>query len=335
MSFKKILGQKQPIEILQNSIKTKNLAHAYLFFGQGTVGKRTTALEFAKTINCLTPKDLDNCGECLSCQKIEKQIHPDLFFVKPIKTSATAREGYIRIDDIRELQKKIAYMPFEGRYKIVVVDQAEQLNLQAANAFLKSLEEPPKSTIFILIASNIYRLLPTILSRCQGVRFNLLTPDLIQQILITENPEEDPNLFHLKASKANGDLERARENTSVNFADFRENALNLISEISFKRMDLTFKFAREWKKRSAEIPEMLDEMSYILRDLAIIKLGCSKKDVFNVDLFENLKSTAEKKQLRSLNKMFEATIESKNHLKSNLNAQLTLESMLIKFCEAS
>jgi len=335
MSFKKILGQKQPIEILQNSIKTKNLAHAYLFFGQGIVGKRTTALEFAKTINCLNPNNQDNCGECLSCQKIEKQIHPDVFFIEPIKTSATAREGYIRIDDIRELQKKIAYLPFEGKHKIVIVDQAEQINLQAANAFLKSLEEPPKSTIFILMASNIYRLLPTILSRCQGVRFNLLTPDIIQQILLTENPEDDPDLLRLKASKANGDLERARENTSLNFANFREDALNLINEISFKRMDLTFKFAREWKKRSAEIPEMLDEMSYILRDLAIIKLGCSKKDVFNVDLFENLKSTAEKKQLRSLNKMFEATIESKTDLKSNLNAQLTLESMLIKFCEAS
>ncbi len=334
MSFKKILGQNQPIEILQNSIKTKNLAHAYLFFGQGTVGKRTTALEFAKTINCLNPNSQDNCGECLSCEKIEKQLHPDVFFIEPIKTSSTAREGYIRIDDIRELQRKIAYLPFEGKYKIVIVDQTEQLNLQAANAFLKSLEEPPKATIFILIASNIYRLLPTILSRCQGVRFNLLTPDLIEKILLDENPEEDPNLLRLKASKANGDLERARENTSLNFADFRQNALDLIGEISFKRMDLTFKFAREWKKRSAEIPEMLDEMSYILRDLAIIKLGCSKKDVFNADLFENLKTTAGKKQLRSLNKMFEATIESKVNLQSNLNVQLTLESMLIKFCEA-
>ncbi len=335
MSFKKILGQNQPIEILKNSIKTKNLAHAYLFFGQGTVGKRATALEFAKTINCLNPSSQDNCGECLSCEKIDKQIHPDVFFIEPTKTSATAREGYIRIDDIRELQKKIAYLPFEGKYKVVIVDQTEQLNLQAANAFLKSLEEPPKATIFILIASNIYRLLPTILSRCQGVRFNLLTPDLIEKILLTENPEDDLNLLRLKASKANGDLERARENASLNFADFRENALDLISEISFKRMDLTFKFAREWKKRSAEIPEMLDEMSYILRDLAIIKLGCSKKEIFNADLFEDLKATAEKKQLRSLNKMFEATIESKVNLQSNLNAQLTLESMLIKYCEAS
>ena len=327
------MGQKQPIEIIQNSIRTNNLAHAYLFFGQGSVGKRTTALEFAKTINCLKPINQDNCDECLSCCKIEKQIHPDFFFIKPIKATPTAREGHIRIDDIRELQNKINYLPFEGKYKIVIVDQAEQLNLQAANAFLKSLEEPPKATIFILIASNIYRLLPTILSRCQGVRFNLLTSNQIEQILLIENPDENLNLLRLKASKANGSIDRAQENGSFNFAGFRENALELISEISFKRMDLIFKFAREWKKRTTEVPEMLDEMSYILRDLAIIKLGCSKENVFNSDLFENLKSITKKKRLSSLNKMFEATIESKLNLQNNLNVQLTLESMLIKFCE--
>ncbi len=335
MSFKKILGQRQPIEILQNSIKTQNLAHAYLFFGQGTVGKRSTALEFAKAINCLNPIYQDSCGECLSCEKTNKQIHPDVFFLEPVKTSATAREGYIRIDDIRELQKKIIYLPFEGKYKIVIIDQAEQLNLQAANAFLKSLEEPPKATIFILIASNIYRLLPTILSRCQGVRFNLLTPDLIERILLKENPEDDPKLLRLKASKANGDIERARDNSSSDYSDFRENAIELINKISFKRMDLIFKFTREWKKRSDQIPEMLDELSYILRDLAIIKLGCSKKNIFNSDLYESLQTTAKKKQLDTLYKMFEATIKSKVDLKSNLNAQLTLESMLIKFCEES
>ena len=334
MSFQKILGQNQPINILRNSIKTKSLAHAYLLFGQGTVGKRTTALEFAKTINCLSPEAQDNCGKCISCEKIEKQIHPDVFFLSPSKTSPTAREEFIRIEDIRGLQKKISYLPFEGKYKIVIIDQAEQLNLQAANAFLKSLEEPPKATVFLLVASNIYRLLPTILSRCQSVRFNLLTRDHIEQILRSENPEQDLDFLKLKSSKANGDLARARDSTSLNLAEFRKNAIELIDKVSFNQMDLTFEFAREWKKRNAEIPEMLDELSYILRDLAIIKLGRSKKNIFNGDLFENLSLIAEKKKLRSLYQMFEATIESRVDLRRNLNVQLTLENMLIKFCEA-
>ena len=94
MSFQQILGQYQPISILKNAIKTNSLAHAYLFFGQGTVGKKTTALEFAKTINCLSANDQDNCSKCISCEKIEKQIHPDVFFLAPRKNVFLSNERH-------------------------------------------------------------------------------------------------------------------------------------------------------------------------------------------------------------------------------------------------
>jgi len=181
MAFENILGQDRPKETLHKALRKNRIPNSYLFYGPESTGKKFTAIEVCKALNCETLRPVDSCNKCLSCQKIKKGIHPDLFILEPKKHSPTAKEAVLKIDDIRELQKKLIYLPYEGSTKVVIIDNAEHMNHQAANSFLKTLEEPPTKTLIILIASNPYQLLPTILSRCQGIRFYPLPNEAIKK----------------------------------------------------------------------------------------------------------------------------------------------------------
>ncbi|MBU0580103.1 MAG: DNA polymerase III subunit delta' [Candidatus Margulisbacteria bacterium] len=174
----KIQGQKKVKSFLQGIKHTGRIAHAYLFAGAPAVGKFTTALAWGKLLNCLNPIVKEEpCGECLSCRKIEREVHPD--FVKIIPDGKK-----IKINQIRELKKDLRYGPSEAKWKIVIIDPADALTTEAANSFLKLLEEPLPRVILILISANISSLLPTIRSRCQQINFEPLTEVEIQPILI-------------------------------------------------------------------------------------------------------------------------------------------------------
>ena len=123
MAFDRILGQEQPKKILKNALQSRNVAHAYLFHGQESIGKKEIAIELAKSLNCTLPIKGDACDGCISCRKIENRTHPDFFFIEPIKNTPTAREAVIKIEAIRELQRKLAYHPYEGKVKIAIIDE--------------------------------------------------------------------------------------------------------------------------------------------------------------------------------------------------------------------
>ena len=182
MAFNQIFGQEKPKQIIKKAVQGNNLAHTYLFYGQESIGKKKVAIELAKSLNCISSIKGDPCDKCISCQKIESRIHPDFFFVEPLKNTPAAREAVIKIEAIRELQRKLAYHPYEGKVKVAVIDDADLMNASAANSFLKTLEEPPSSTILIIISSNPFKLLPTIISRCQTIQFQPLNPENIKNI---------------------------------------------------------------------------------------------------------------------------------------------------------
>ena len=117
MSFKSVLGQSQPKKILTNALQNSSVAHAYLFYGQESIGKKKLAIALAKALNCTKKDSYDACDECESCLKIERRIHPDFFYLEPVKSTPTSREAVIKIEEIRELQKKLAYLPYEGKLK--------------------------------------------------------------------------------------------------------------------------------------------------------------------------------------------------------------------------
>ena len=183
MSFSGIVSQERPIKILQQQIKSDRLSHAYLFTGPDAIGKRLFAKNFAKVLNCQDVKEntefIDCCDKCPSCKKIENFNHPDIGWLKP-----EGARGSIKIEDIRQLQDALFFKPYEAKWKFYIVLDADFMTEQASNALLKTLEEPPKGSILILTTNNIHRLLDTIVSRCQIVKFSPLKLKDRQEILI-------------------------------------------------------------------------------------------------------------------------------------------------------
>ena len=339
MSFKLILGQSQPKKILTNALQNSSIAHAYLFYGQESIGKKKLAIALAKALNCKGPDPLDACDECESCLKIERGVHPDFFFIEPIKSTPTSREAVIKIETIRELQKKLAYLPYEGKTKVVVIDSADLLNHHAASAFLETLEEPPTSTVLILISSNPHRLLPTLLSRCQGIPFHRLSSSDIRKIIQSKLQEAGESLteseldFH--AQRSQGSVDRALAENFTEMEVLREQLLEILEKVSFDRMDIVFSFAKTWARQTEQLQSMLNEFLVLIRDLALYRSGCGQSDIQNRNLSTNLMQVAQTRSLKTWLDRFTAVRNTQIALSGNANAQLFLENMLIEFCEAA
>ena len=337
MSFKQIFGQEQPKRIIKNALQNSSLAHAYLFHGQESIGKKLIALELAKNLNCTSQIDGEACDECSSCKKIVNRTHPDFFFIEPTKSTPTAREATIKIEVIRELQRKLAFQPYEGKVKVAVIDNADLMNLQAANSFLKTLEEPPSATILILISSNPFKLLPTLLSRCQTILFQSLTPENIKNILKEKINEEmiEENSLDFRALRSRGNVNRALKDDMEDIANMRKEIVTLLETICFQRMDIVFSHAKSWARQTDQWETIFNELMELLRDLAFFRSGCSESDIFNQDIARTLKSLALKRSLKSWLEMFNSVHTTQKALSGNANAQLFFENMLIDFCEAA
>ncbi len=335
MSLQNVLGQPQATGILRRILQEDRLTHTYLFFGPDSVGKKRAGYEFAKSLICESTGPLDACDACSSCRRIDQGLHPDVFFLEP-ETTSTGREAWIKIETIRDLQKKLAFLPYEGKTKVVLIDSAERINPQATNAFLKTLEEPPSQTVLILISSNPQQILPTVISRCQGIRFQPLTVPTIQTLL-EQMPEEekfDPEEVALRASRAGGSLERAFDADLMEWAEIRRELATLLLNISFDRMDLLFSFTRNWAKSPLRIPQMLKEISGLLRDAALLQIGCPAKVLLNQDMVSELQQLSSKYNRQSLANLNETVHQTRLALAGNANVQLALETLLLDFCEA-
>ncbi len=255
------------------------------------------------------------------------------------KSPPPSREAAIKIETIRELQKKLAYLPYEGKTKVVVIDSADLLNHQAANSFLKTLEEPPSSTVLILISSNPHRLLPTLLSRCQGIPFHRLSSSDIRKIIQSKLQEAGESLteseldFH--AQRSQGSVDRALAENFTEMEVLREQLLEILEKVSFDRMDIVFSFAKTWARQTEQLQSMLNEFLVLIRDLALYRSGCGQSDIQNRNLSAKMILVAQTRSLKAWLDRFTAVRNTQTALSGNANAQLFLENMLIEFCEAA
>jgi len=177
----RIVGQERAIGQIERALSSAKLAQAYVFDGPQGVGKRTAALALAAALNC--EAEALGCGRCESCDKIARDLHPDVLLV-------VADGAQIKIEQVRAVTARLAYTPNEGRFRVIVIDEAERLNPSAGNALLKSLEEPRPHTRFVLVSSAPHRLLPTIRSRSQRVRFAPLPEDALVGLLRSLGTDE-------------------------------------------------------------------------------------------------------------------------------------------------
>lgn len=205
-TFESVVGQRALTTTLKNAIATQKLAHAYLFCGPRGVGKTTCARIFAKTINCMTPTaNGEACNECESCVAFNEQRSYNIHELDAASNNS--------VDDIRQLVEQVRIPPQIGKYKVYIIDEVHMLSASAFNAFLKTLEEPPRHAIFILATTEKHKILPTILSRCQIYDFNRIgvedTVDHLSYVASKENITAEPEALNVIAMKADGGMRDA------------------------------------------------------------------------------------------------------------------------------
>jgi DNA polymerase-3 subunit delta' len=317
--FNQVIGHQKNIALLQNILRTNKVAGAYLFAGPPNIGKELVALNFAKALNCLE-SEADACDRCISCRKIDDSNHPDVRIIRP--------EGaWMKIDQIRRLQKQISYRPMEGYYKVYILTDVERMNLPAANSFLKTLEEPPGTSVLILLTSNYNSLLPTIRSRCQLVRFfpiphRVLRDQLIGKLKITETKAKQITL--LSGGKVGKALELAKKEDI--------NAQPTIPDILRQpQLIEIFKIAEDLNNQ----PESFALLLIWFRDMLLVKQGCDAETLTYPDEFDNLTKLASAYSRIQIQAAIKTIMETKNLLQRNINSTLALEVMALKLIHHS
>jgi DNA polymerase-3 subunit delta' len=329
MALRDIIGQDKAVTILLGTVQRGRIPSSYLFAGESGIGKKFTAVNLAKTVNCLktTPSltlppqgggvvrgdseldQFDSCDECFSCKKIESGSHPDFLVISP-------EGGQIRIEEIRSTDNILSFKPFEGRKKVVIVDEADTMNPFASNAFLKTLEEPPKDSLIILISSNPDRLSDTIKSRCSRVNFTPLSFESCKEVIKTvtiqkgskKTDEELSTLVRLS-------MGRPGLAFTGNLVEERAWCIKLLKGMLDAEKD-------GWTSKE-EMERWFDLVLILFRDMAIIKITRDETNLVNIDLKDYLNKLSRSMDLKVIIENYQKLSALKGYLNFNLNKSLT------------
>ncbi|MCX8044317.1 MAG: DNA polymerase III subunit delta' [Desulfobacterota bacterium] len=324
MPFSEIFGHEQAISLLRQMIRSATIPHAFIFYGASGIGKKTSAFAFAKALNC--PNMLDDfCSICTACCKIEQRVHPDILYLEPFENKNT-----IGIDQLREMQEQIAYRPFEGMWKVVIIDNADRLQTEAANSLLKTLEEPPDNTVIVLIATSIAGMLPTILSRCQQIRFLPLTSETIVDYLCSR-VDACPEDATIIAQYAHGSIERALMLFDEEFINQRNKFIAMLSQETVLQPGASNDLIGKISKERQEAFALLDLLELWYRDLLLIKFGMGEsKLLYNRDHINSLLKAEQHETVAGIIAKIRRIHTVQNTWNTNPDIQLALESILLQ-----
>jgi DNA polymerase-3 subunit delta' len=321
MTLKEIIGHRRPIKMLQKAILNDRLPHAYLFLGPEGTGRRLTALALAKALNCENGID-DCCEKCLSCRKIQASNHPDVSVIYP--------DGqYIRIDTIRQLRRSLSYRPYEGKRRICILDGADRMKPEGANALLKTLEEPPPDTLLILLATERGLLLPTVVSRCQQVRFCALPTDQMIEAL-TKRLSIEKGEARAVAVLSQGSLGRALELVNHEVWQKRRGIVHDLMELPCHGVGRAFAIAESLANMGEDLPLVFLIMISWYRDLILWKEQKDVSRLIHQDLCDEVSEGAVSMSRRSLIRRIEAINRVSKVLNLNANRLLAMESLVLQ-----
>ena len=323
MTFDTITGHKQQKNILLRALSSQRIAHAYLFSGPDGIGKRMMALAFARALLC---ENGTSCGECSACIKVGHNIHPDIHRLDADDTS-------IKIDQIRTLQQELSLRPLEGSYKICLIDGAEHFTIGAANALLKTLEEPQPGTLIILLTNRPEKLLPTIRSRCQHLPFSRLPKQQLAAILRQKLDLNDTEATVL-AALSEGSFKKALGPNQELFLEKRSKLIQSLSALSSGSTIPTFSFADELDTEKEILSDILDIFQSFYRDLLLLKHDRPEEELVNLDLIEILQQQNKSITTTSLLLKLKALESARFHLQRNVNCRLAMEVMLMRITAA-
>ena len=322
LAWKNIVGHAAKIEQLKKIIAEEKFPHAVIFSGSEGIGKKKIAETCAAVLLCENASGGEPCGVCENCKLISAGSHPDFYVVEPESTKTTKN---IKIGQIRTLQAEASLRPVQAERRVVLIDGAEFMNNAAANCLLKTLEEPPSQTIFILLSANRAGLLLTLRSRCRTVNFDKLTTEEILSELLRREIETD------KAKKisvvADGSLGRALNLAESGGYELRESALDLVERFSVGEVTNEDIFTKggqisDWSKE--QFADFVIYIQKILRDIFLL----GESDLYNPDFQDRLQKI--KISRKNLSAMIEEGAEIRRRLNSNANLRLLAESYLMR-----
>ncbi len=323
MTFDAITGHQQQKSILLRALSNQRIAHAYLFEGPDGIGKKMVALAFARALFC---QNGSGCGECPACIKVDNHNHPDIHLLE-------ANDAALKIAQIRTLQQDLSLRPLEGNYKVCLIDGAESFTNGAANALLKTLEEPRSGTLIILLTSQPERLLPTIRSRCQRLPFSALPKQQLATIL-AEKLEISTTQALILAALSEGSFQKALGPNREYFLEKRGKLIQSLSALSSDSIIPTFSFANELYLDKESLPVILEIFQSFYRDLLLLKHESPVEELANQDLLELLQQQNRQTTTASLLVKLKALDTARFHLQRNVNPRLTMEVMLMQMTAA-
>ena len=290
MPFRDVIGHRRIVALLARSLAHDSLPPSLFFAGPAGVGKRLTAVAVAQALNCLKPQStaelgVDACGTCASCARIARGVHPDVLLVEP------GDNGSIRIDQVRDLVDRAAYRPFEGRRRAVIIDEADALMPSAQNALLKTLEEPPSASIFMLVTARPDALLATVRSRCPRLPFRPLSAQDIAAALVRRGQTEAD--AHAVAATAGGSLGQALEASAGELVEARTVAQRVLAHAAAGggaqrqlegAKDLLAKTGAAGAESREHLASHLRAMASLLRDIELLSTRADARALANPDV---------------------------------------------------
>jgi DNA polymerase-3 subunit delta' len=325
--FKEIIGHEQIIEHLQNALTMDKVSHAYIINGPDKSGKMMLAEAFAMALQC-EQGGADACMECHSCKQAAGRNHPDIIYVQHEKPNT------ISVDDIRtQVNNDITIKPYSSRHKIYIIDEAEKMNIQAQNALLKTIEEPPAYAVILLLSNNADNFLPTITSRCVTLNIKAVPDDKILSYLMKQYQIPDYQA-QICAAFAQGNVGKAIcLASSEDFNEMKASVLQLIKrlhEIDLYEMTAAVKQIGEYK---LQVEDYFDLIMIWYRDVLYFKAtGDVNKLIFKDEVYD-IKRFAERSSYHGINLVIEALKKAQVRLAANVNFDLVIELLLLTIKE--
>ncbi len=332
MPFRDCIGHHSSIALLQAAIDHHRLAHAYLFHGEAAIGKRLTALRLAQALNCeraIDAEPLDSCGSCRSCQQIEARTHPDFFVIEPDGELATPQ---IKIEHIREIEQQITYRPLIGERKICLIDDADCMTIGAANALLKTLEEPPAHSLFLLTTSRPAALPATIRSRCQALRFTTPARTQVEAAVILKR-ELPPADARFLAIISEGRIGTALTTDVKEARACQQELLNLVRPESLRSVTSILSSAESLAKAD-RAQEIFTWLTRWIRDVVLIQIGGDREQLLYVEHLPVLEAAARQADTDALLDILKDIESTEQRATRHLNLHMALEAILLRLRDA-
>lgn len=322
--FAEVIGNEQVKGFLERALQTQTVAHSYILSGEDGTGKKMIASAFAKALQCTGTSDWTArpCNRCHSCIQAASGNHPDIVFVQHEKT------GTIGVDDIRTgLVNDIQIRPYESRYKIYIVDEAEKLSVQAQNAMLKTIEEPPSYGIILLLSSNVNACLPTIRSRCVELSVRPVT-DAQEEFYLLQHgvsQQQIPSIVHFTKGNLGKAMQMAQSDQFMEMIARLRQTLRQIHGMETAQLIQTVALLGTYQ---SQIQDCLDFMELWYRDILLFK---ATKDVdllvFQEDAFD-MKRASERCSYEGIEAVLAAIQTARKRLDANVNFELTMQLLL-------